>query len=85
MTPIVEHKNGDLRSVRDDVAQEYVACVPCRGMGSVSRCIGHIGNLWYDGWQIYAFGRSWCGCCDGLGIWRKPQPSPIATAESEQP
>jgi len=74
MTPIVEHKNGNRRSVRDDVAAEYVACVPCKGMGIVYRYSGQIGSLWLDGYQITGYRECWCGHCLGRGIWREHFP-----------
>lgn len=72
MIAIVEHKNGDRRSVRDDIAMEYIACVPCKGRGERTVCIGSMGNLAYYGWQMAAFQGRCCGHCDGAGIMRIP-------------
>jgi hypothetical protein len=66
---VIEHKNGDLRRVRDDIAADYVACVNCKGMGSRMLCDGQLGHLWSDGWQINSYARYWCKHCDGVGIW----------------
>ncbi|MET4289208.1 DnaJ-class molecular chaperone [Bradyrhizobium sp. LA6.3] len=68
MTPIVEHKNGNRRSVRDELAMEYVACVPCKGNGTVYRYEG--GNLWALGWVVHR--ECFCGHCRGQGILRLP-------------
>ena len=64
MTPIVEHKNGDRRLVRDDLAEEYVICVPCKGRGTTLFCVGEITE------GLTAYRTYPCAHCGGLSIWR---------------
>lgn len=64
MLVVIEHRDYT-RSVRDDLFEEQLACVSCKGVGSRWHMTG--GGLWSTEWTSFR-----CQSCNGIGMWRRP-------------